>query len=64
MNVSQDLKAYFDFTFSRCFALCDYCGSEQPFASSAQPHSEEWYLDMAVALKEARWVVPEVQMAA
>ena len=64
MHVPQDLRAYFEFTFIRCFALCDYCGTEQPFASSAKPYSVEWYLDMAVAIKEANWVIPEVQMAA
>ena len=63
-NVPSGLAAYFEFTLIRCFAICDFCSAEQSFTSNAKQYSDQWYLDMAVAIKNANWIIPELQMAA
>lgn len=64
MNIPNELKAYFEFTFINCFALCHYCGNQQGFSSDAKEYSDEWYLDMAAAIKRANWIIPKRQVAA
>jgi hypothetical protein len=64
MDVPPELEPFFEFTLINCFALCSSCGEEQTFESTAAPCSDEWYLDMAVAIQKARWVIPERQTAA
>jgi len=64
VNVPHELKPYFETAYICGFPLCDYCGAEPPFTSAAEKHSDQWYLDAAAAMKEAQWVIPEVQMAA
>jgi hypothetical protein len=37
---------------------------KQEVESTATPHSEEWYLDLAIAIKTAGWTIPKRQVAA
>jgi len=64
MTIAPDLKPFFEFTLINCFALCSFCGMEQDFESTAQPYSDGWYRDMAVAIQGAGWAVPKLQVAA
>jgi len=64
MNITRDAEPFFEFTLINCFPLCDYCGAEQEFSSDATRYSDEWYLDMALAIQNAGWVIPRQQIAA
>jgi len=64
VDVSPELEPFFEFTFINCFPICHYCGAEQEFASDSAPYSDEWYMDMAIAIRNANWVIPELQTAA
>jgi hypothetical protein len=64
MDISPGLEPYFEYTLILCLPLCSYCGTEQAFESEAPACSDEWYRDMAVAIREAGWVIPELQLAA
>lgn len=64
MDVPLDLRPYYEFTFIKCFALCNYCGKEQDFSSAAEFCSDKWYFDMAVAIRDAGWIIPRTQIAA
>jgi hypothetical protein len=64
MNIPSELKPYYEFTFINCLPICSFCGTEQEFSSSADRCSDPWYLDMAAAIHEASWVIPEPQIAA
>ncbi len=64
LDIPEDLKPFYEFTFIKCFALCHYCGKEQEFSSRAAMCSDQWYFDMAVAIRNAKWVIPRPQVAA
>ena len=64
MDIAPDLQPFFEFAYINCFALCSYCGTEQEFESAATPYSDQWYLDMAIAIKEAKWAIPRRQIGA
>ena len=64
LHIPEDLKPFYEFAFIHCFALCHYCGKEQAFSSEAAMCSDRWYFDMAVAIQNAGWVIPRLQVAA
>jgi hypothetical protein len=64
MNVPPELRPYFEFTFINGFAICDFCGFEQDAVSKAWQFTDEWYLDLAVTIRTAGWIIPERQVGA
>lgn len=64
MTIPLDLRPYLESTYIFGFPICHYCGVEPPVASDAVKHSDQWYLDAAVAMKTEQWVIPVVQSAA
>jgi hypothetical protein len=64
MNIPSELKPYYEFTFIKCLPICSFCGTEQDFSSGADKCSDTWYLDMAAAIYDANWIIPEAQMSA
>lgn len=64
MAIPPGLEPFLEFTLINCFALCSFCGTEHDFESTAAPHSDAWYLDMAVAIQTAGWTIPKRQVAA
>jgi len=64
VDITPELEPFFDFTLINCFPLCSYCEVEQEFESCATPYSDAWYLDMARAIRDAKWVIPKRQEAA
>jgi hypothetical protein len=64
IDIPRELQPYFDFTLVNCLPLCSYCDAEQEFESDAAPCSDAWYLDMAIAIHRAAWVIPEPLEAA
>lgn len=64
MNVPLDLRPYFESTYILGFPICEYCGAVPSFVSTAAKHSDQWYLDAAIAMKTGQWVIPAVQATA
>ena len=64
MNIPNELQPYFEFTFINCFAICSFCGIEQDVVAKVQRFSDDWYLELAAAIKAAGWIIPERQVAA
>jgi len=64
MNIPSELKPYYEFIFINCLPICSFCGTEQSFSSDAGQCSDAWYLDMASAIRNGNWIIPEAQLVA
>ncbi len=62
-EIPHELKPYFDCTYINCFAICDFCGTENEFFSNSKTYSDQWYLDMAISIKNAGWIIPKPLVA-
>lgn len=62
-KIPNELTPFYECTFILCMSICDGCGRSVDFESDHPMGCDGRYLDEAVAMKKAGWVVPKIQTA-
>lgn len=62
-KITKEMEPYYEYTFIMCVPICKECGDDPTFPSKHKEYSDEWYLDQAIGIKDAGWVIPQLHEA-
>jgi len=61
--IPNEMGPYYDYVFILCIPICEKCDVCPEFPSKYPQFSDEWYMDQAIGIKSAGWVIPELEKA-